>query len=106
LEAKDIDALIGLLDPDAVAIADTGGLASADIHPLRGGELIARFCVDLAGKAPGLTLEERLVNGEPGLVGLQDGVLSTVYAFDIADGRIRHIWAVRNPDKLRPWTTG
>jgi RNA polymerase sigma-70 factor, ECF subfamily len=27
-----------------------------------------------------------------------------VFAFDIADGRIRHIWAVRNPDKLRPWT--
>jgi RNA polymerase sigma-70 factor, ECF subfamily len=104
-EAKDIDALIGLLDPDAVAIADTGGLASADIHPLRGGELIARFCVDLAGKAAGLTLQERLVNGEPGLVGLQDGVISTVYAFDIVDGRIRHIWAVRNPDKLRPWTT-
>jgi RNA polymerase sigma-70 factor (ECF subfamily) len=105
-EAKDIDALISLLDPDAIAIADTGGLASADIRPLQGGELIARFCVDLAVKAPGLTLQERLVNGEPGLVGLQDGVISTVYAFDIADGRIRHIWAVRNPDKLRPWTTG
>jgi hypothetical protein len=30
----------------------------------------------------------------------------TVYAFDIADDRITRIWAVRNPDKLRPWATG
>jgi RNA polymerase sigma factor (sigma-70 family) len=105
-EAKDIDALIGLLDPDAIAIADTGGRASADVRPLRGGEPIARFCVDLAGRATGLTLQERMVNGEPGLVGVLDGVISTVYAFDVADGRIKHIWAVRNPDKLRPWTTG
>ena len=27
-------------------------------------------------------------------------------AFDIAAGRIRHIWVMRNPEKLRPWTTG
>jgi hypothetical protein len=30
----------------------------------------------------------------------------TVFAFDIADDRIRHIWAVRNPGKLCHWTTG
>ena len=34
-EAKDIDALIGLLDPDATAIADGGGLASAAPPPDR-----------------------------------------------------------------------
>jgi len=27
-----------------------------------------------------------------------------VMAFGIAGDRIKHIWAVRNPDKLRPWT--
>jgi RNA polymerase sigma-70 factor (ECF subfamily) len=27
-----------------------------------------------------------------------------VFAFELADDdRIKHIWAVRNPDKLRPW---
>jgi hypothetical protein len=30
----------------------------------------------------------------------------TVYAFDVTGDRITHIWAVLNPDKLRPWTTG
>jgi RNA polymerase sigma-70 factor (ECF subfamily) len=28
-----------------------------------------------------------------------------VLAFDVAGDLIRHIWAVRNPEKLRPWTT-
>jgi RNA polymerase sigma-70 factor (ECF subfamily) len=28
----------------------------------------------------------------------------TVFAFGVAGGKIKHIWAVRNPDKLRPWT--
>jgi hypothetical protein len=30
----------------------------------------------------------------------------TVFAFEVADERIARIWAVRNPDKLRPWTAG
>jgi RNA polymerase sigma-70 factor (ECF subfamily) len=27
-----------------------------------------------------------------------------VLAFDFAADRIKHIWAVRNPEKLRRWT--
>jgi RNA polymerase sigma factor (sigma-70 family) len=104
-DARDINALIGLLDPDATATADGGGLVSAVLHPVEGGEQIARACVDLAGRAPGLTILERTVNGEPGLVAQQDGITVTVLAFAVAGGRITHMWAVRNPDKLRPWTT-
>ena len=29
-----------------------------------------------------------------------------VLAFDVAGDRIKHIRAVLNPGKLRPWTTG
>jgi RNA polymerase sigma-70 factor (ECF subfamily) len=105
-EAKDIDALIVLLDPDATAIGDGGGLVSAELRPIEGGEQIARLVVDIAGRAPNLTILERTVNGQPGLVAQQDGVTVTVMAFDVAGDRIKHIWAVRNPEKLRPWTTG
>jgi RNA polymerase sigma-70 factor (ECF subfamily) len=105
-EANDIDALIGLLDPDATVTADGGGLVSAALHPIEGAEQIARYLVDLASRAPNdVTFLERTVNGQPGLVAQQDGVIVTVYAFDVAGDRIRHIWAVRNPDKLQPWTT-
>jgi RNA polymerase sigma-70 factor (ECF subfamily) len=106
-EAKDISALVGLLDPGATVIADGGGLASAALHPIEGGEQIARYVVDIASRAPSsMTILERTVNGQPGLVAQQDGVTVTVFAFDVAGDRITHIWAVRNPDKLRPWTTG
>ena len=44
------------------------------------------------------------MNGQPGLVVQHDGVTVMVMAFGIAGDRIKHIWAVRNPDKLRPWT--
>jgi RNA polymerase sigma-70 factor (ECF subfamily) len=105
-EARDIHALIGLLDPGATVIADGGGLVPAALGPIEGGEQIARYLVDLAGRAPGLTLLQRTVNGQPGLVAQQDGATVTVFAFDTTGGRITHIWAVRNPGKLRPWTTG
>jgi RNA polymerase sigma factor (sigma-70 family) len=106
-EAKDINALIGLLDPDATAIADSGGLAVAFLRPIEGGEQIAHAWVEIANRAPGnMTFLERTVNGQPGLVAQQDGVTVTVFAFDIVDDRIKHIWAVRNPEKLRPWTAG
>ncbi|HTT55289.1 MAG TPA: RNA polymerase sigma factor SigJ [Streptosporangiaceae bacterium] len=106
-EAKDIDALIGLLDPGATAIADGGGLAVTFLHPIEGAEQIARAWVEIANRAPStMTFLERAVNGQPGLVAQQDGVIVTVFAFGIAGDRIRHIWAVRNPEKLRPWTMG
>jgi RNA polymerase sigma factor (sigma-70 family) len=105
-EAKDIDALIGLLDPEATAIADSGGLAKAHLRPIEGSEQIARAYVDVADMAPNLTILERTVNGQPGLVAQLDGETVTVYAFDVAEDRIKRIWAIRNPEKLRTWTTG
>jgi RNA polymerase sigma-70 factor, ECF subfamily len=106
-EAKDIDALIGLLDPGATATADGGGLAVTFLDPIEGGEQIAAAWIEIANRATaGTRLLERTVNGQPGLVAQQDGITVTVFAFDVADDRIKHIWVIRNPDKLRPWTTG
>ena len=75
-----------------------------DGRPDPGGEQVARYLVDIAGRAPSpAILERRTVNGQRGLVAQHDGVTVTVCASEVADGRIRHIWAVRNPDKLQPW---
>lgn len=103
-KAKDIDALIGLLDPEATAIADGGGLVSAMPHPAEGGERVAHAFAGIAAMVPDMTILERTVNGQPGLVAQLDGVTVVVVAFDIAGDRIKHLWAVRNPEKLRPWT--
>ena len=104
-EAKDIEALVGLLAPDATAVGDGGGLVNAVLRPIEGNEQIARYLVDLAGRVPDLTIREHTVNAQPGLTAQQDGVTVAVFAFDVSGDRITHIWAVRNPEKLRPWTT-
>jgi hypothetical protein len=62
--------------------------------------------VDSTPWMPALTIAETTVNGRPGLVARQDGVVVTVLAFDVAGPVIRHIWAVRNPGKLRRWQAG
>ncbi|MEU8136178.1 RNA polymerase sigma factor SigJ [Streptodolium elevatio] len=106
-EAKDIDALLGLLDPDATVTPDGGGVTGARLHPIEGAEEIARYLVELAGRAVGgMGFVLRTVNGQPGLVAQRDGVTVAVYAFDVAGDRIRHMWAVLNPDKLRAWSVG
>jgi RNA polymerase sigma factor (sigma-70 family) len=99
-EAGDIATLIGLLDPAATLTGD-GGAAR---HPIEGADQVARFLVDIARARPAnVTLLERTVNGEPGLVARQDGVTVVVYAFQIAADHIVRIWAIINPGKLRPW---
>ena len=102
----DINALLGLLDPDAIAVADGGGLVPAALHPVEGGEQVVRYLLDLAERVASLSLLECTVNGQPGLVARQDGVTVTVFAFHVVGDRITRIWAIRNPEKLRSWTAG
>jgi RNA polymerase sigma-70 factor (ECF subfamily) len=104
--AKDIEALVALLAPDAVTIADGGGVVQALRDPLVGGEEIARRITSFGEAGRAHDVFETTVNGELGLVMQKDGVTVTVFAFDIEDGRITRIWAVRNPEKLKSWTQG
>jgi RNA polymerase sigma-70 factor (ECF subfamily) len=103
-EAKDIGALIGLLDPGATATADGGGKVSAALRPVEGGEQVARYLAGIVGRTPSLTVLEAAVNGQPGLVAQQGGVTVSVFAFDIEADQITRIWIIRNPDKLTGWT--
>jgi RNA polymerase sigma factor (sigma-70 family) len=101
-ERQDIDALIGLLDPSATAVADGGGRAQAQLAPTHGAAAIAQGLIAVLGLGP-VELLERTVNGQPGLVMEHNGVIVTVMAFRIVGDAITHIWAIRNPDKLKPW---
>jgi hypothetical protein len=77
------------------------------LHPIEGGEQIARAWVEIANRVTSsTTFLERTVNGQPGVVVQEDGVTVTVFAFEVAGDRIKHIWVIRNPEKLRPWTAG
>ncbi|QXV55867.1 RNA polymerase sigma factor SigJ [Amycolatopsis sp. TNS106] len=102
-EAKDIEALIGLLDPDVKAASDGGGVVRAALHPFEGREEVASYLISVAHLTSGLDLVEREVNGRPGLVLQQAGQTVAVFAFHVAEDRIQRIWGMRNPEKLRPW---
>lgn len=105
-EARDVAALIRVLDTDATAIADAGGrLPHATLAPIVGVDGIVSHYLSVIERLPlDMTVVECLVNGQLGLAVQQDGHISTVLAFDVAGDRIRRIWAVLNPDKLTPWT--
>jgi hypothetical protein len=62
--------------------------------------------VGSSGLVGALALPYRTVSGLPGLVAQRGGSTVTVFAFEISGDRISRIWAIRNPDKLRLWTTG
>jgi RNA polymerase sigma-70 factor (ECF subfamily) len=103
-QARDIEALIGLLDPAAVAIGDGGGRVAAMLEPIQGNEQIARYLVGIAEMAPDLQVLESTVNGQPGVVAQLDGATVVVVAFDVVGDVVRNLWAVRNPEKLRLWS--
>jgi RNA polymerase sigma-70 factor (ECF subfamily) len=105
-QASDIAALVALLDPDAVITADGGGQAAAARHPIEGAGQISRYLAGIAAHTEDLTIIERTVNGQPGLIAQRGGSTVTVLAFGIGGDRIARIWAIRNPDKLRAWSPG
>ena len=58
----------------------------------------SRAYLDIADMVPNLTILERTVNGQPGLVAQLDGATVTVFAFDVAGDRIKNIRAMNNPE--------
>jgi RNA polymerase sigma-70 factor (TIGR02957 family) len=89
--------LMEVLAPDVVLIADGGGLARAVLTPVWGAEQVAAV---LAGASRHqLTSSIVWLNGAPaGRIELngQPAALSLV----VADGQIRQLYLVRNPEKL------
>ncbi|MDX6653774.1 MAG: polymerase sigma-70 factor, subfamily [Solirubrobacterales bacterium] len=100
----DHEALLGLLDPDAVMRSDGGGKVPAAGKPLGGADRISRALMGFARAAArhGVEPQGRFarVNGSAGLVILERSA-TNVYSLTIDAGRITAIDVVRNPDKLR-----
>jgi RNA polymerase sigma-70 factor (ECF subfamily) len=102
-ETGDVEALVGLLDPNAVAIGDGGGIVTATKRPLVGADWIVKGFTQLGKNQPEFQLHETIVNGEPGLTVMSGDELLAVVSLAVSDGRIQRIWAMRNPEKLTAW---
>ncbi|WP_327002938.1 RNA polymerase sigma-70 factor [Dactylosporangium sp. NBC_01737] len=100
----DLAALESLLADDVTFYADGNGRPPAVVAPVVGCTPVARFLLGLFRHADrtGLEVQPRAVNGQPGARVLDGrGRLRAVFALHIADGAIRAVHTVVNPDKLR-----
>src|SRR5215207_539794 len=102
-ERGDTEALIELLAADVVVYGDGGGKAPSWPKPIYGRERVAKL---IAGtlkqvKEFGVTLRAAHINGQPGVVFLDDeDRIGAVMSVDVADGLVQTIRGVTNPDKL------
>lgn len=99
IRGGDLQALLDVLAPDVVMLADGGGVAQAVRKPLHGSEPIARLLSNFQLLAPGATVEPVWLNGAPGFVIDVAGDVTAV-SMVVDAGRISRIFAVRNPAKL------
>jgi RNA polymerase sigma-70 factor (ECF subfamily) len=99
----DVDAVMSMLAPDEVLLSDGGPNRHAARRPVVGPERVARLVVNLARRLTA-TSDMRVVhvNGEPGLLFVEDGELDNVLSFSFTpDGRVRRLYSQLNPEKLR-----
>ena len=101
----DMEGLVSLLSNDIVLYADGGGKARALPGPIHGPQEVAEVFVALR-KFTSANVVMRLmqVNGQPGCISYLDGQANTVLTVNVVDGKIRNIFIVRNPEKLRRMT--
>lgn len=95
-----VQELMDVLAPDVVLLSDGGGVMKAALRPVLGADKVARLLVGLLAKQPGLEAAPVAVNGATAALGLIDGRADTVAGVTCAEGRVTHIYLVRNPEKL------
>ena len=106
-KSGDIGAVTQLLAGDVRVVTDGGGKVRSATEVIEGADRAARFLIGVTRKHPGqwwqddFTIRLAIINGLPGvIVDSPRGAVQTT-TFEIADGVIRALYVVRNPDKLR-----
>ncbi|GAA1963215.1 RNA polymerase sigma-70 factor [Agromyces allii] len=102
VNSGDVQALMDVLAPDVVSVADGGGqVRGAAVRPIVGADKIARYLVGGIAKL-GLPFVVRVVdvNGEPGIRAEIDGQLAGAVSVVVEGGRITRIFSFANPSKL------
>ena len=105
LEQGSVDTVVSILAEDVVLISDGGGKAIAAVHPIESRDLVARFLLGLIRNAHqyegGVHVEMRDLNGQTGLIIRSGKGIEVVVLMHVERNAIRHLYFVRNPDKLR-----
>jgi RNA polymerase sigma factor (sigma-70 family) len=109
LEQDNVDKVVSMLAKDVVLISDGGGKAFTAVHPIESRDFVSRFLLGLVHKflhyEEGMQIEIRDINGQTGLIVRSGGGIEAVALIHVEDNSIRTIYVVRNPDKLRLFST-
>ncbi|WP_324013433.1 RNA polymerase sigma-70 factor [Microbacterium sp. JZ37] len=101
IEAGDFQALLDVLAPDVVMIADGGGRKRAAVRPIVGADRVVRLLTGGMAKHGGvLTSAPADLNGTPALLLSVDGEVDGALALRVEDGLVTGLYYVRNPEKL------
>lgn len=104
VEAGDPAPLKALLAEEAELVSDGGGKTKTALNVISGADAVARFLLGVARKNVDMhetSAVPAVINDSPGLVVTIAGAIDQTFSFDLdADGMIRTIYIVRNPDKL------
>ncbi|RFU84811.1 RNA polymerase sigma-70 factor [Streptomyces triticagri] len=103
LTKGDIDVLRELLAADATLVGDGGGRTPALARAVGGADAMARLLGSVYPRIAltGVTFEPHEINRLPGAVFRdRDGRVLHTLALEMADGHIRSVLSVSNPDKL------
>jgi RNA polymerase sigma-70 factor (ECF subfamily) len=97
-----LDALVALLSSQVVFHSDGGGKSAAVPNLVYGPDKVARAILGGLTKLVPKNLVSRMaqINGKPGVVSYLNGRAYSVVTIDIADGHVRSIFIVTNPEKL------
>ena len=99
----DIEGLMSLLSPGVTWTADHGGKATAIRRPVVGARRVAALMARLfqvARETPEIRFETAIYNSAPAVVIYTGDHLEGLFVFEVIDGKITNLYAVRNPDKL------
>jgi len=100
IETGNLQALFDVLAPDVVMVADGGGIAQAFPRSIFGADNVARVLARYPSATAGAPIEAVLLNGSLALRIDPEGEFNTTVSIVVDGGRITHLYAVRNPNKL------
>ena len=103
LQEGETEPLVELLAADVEFYGDGGGKAPAVGRTLHGTDAVIRVLAGFLRAATRRNVSTEVIelNGEPGMLAYEDGILVAAWAFEISGDGIKAIRGIVNPDKLR-----
>ncbi|HEX7653947.1 MAG TPA: RNA polymerase sigma-70 factor [Verrucomicrobiae bacterium] len=103
----EVKGLLALLTDDAVLYSDGGGRVSAAGRPILTADRVSRFLAGIRSRQPVDTAWQLVaINGCPGILMSSGGQIYNAVAMEICGERVKTIYIIRNPEKLKHLATG